>query len=94
MLRDEELDEDQYWFLKSSRISAETVRDTGEKKGQDLEESRKVKDVLVEGTGAGGVSFYARICLAIEHCSTVLLTCKGRAHYRSISLWSRTHEID
>ena len=32
MLRDEELDEDQYWFLKSSRISAETVRDTGEKK--------------------------------------------------------------
>ena len=44
------------------------------KNEEKLEEDRKLKDALDDGTGAGGVYFSARICLAVAYCSTSLHT--------------------
>ena len=39
-----------------------------------LEEDQKLIDAPVDGTGAGGVYFLTRICLAVAYYSTLLHT--------------------
>ena len=38
---------------------------------EELGEDQKLKNILVESTGTGGVYFSSRICSAVAHCSIV-----------------------
>ena len=57
---DDELDENQYELKELEKL--EKQKKTKLEDEEELEVVRKLKDVLVEGTGARGVYFSARIC--------------------------------